>query len=121
MDSDTAGFILKEPGGKPEIFLNAMDADVRQRFTLAHEIGHFVRNGSDEEMGYVDKRDELASLGVSPTEIWCNRFAAELLMPAAILKKWWARGDDPESIRERMGVSKPAFANRLSTLGLLRG
>lgn len=118
LDADTAGYILKK-NGVVTVMLNQNDAPNRKRFTLAHELGHFVQRRDDPEIGFVDRRDELAFSGRDPHEIWANRFAAELLMPAAVLKKWWATGDSVEEIRRKLNVSQQALAYRLENLGLL--
>lgn len=118
LDSNLAGFIVRENGGQVEIFVNAYDPPVRQRFTLAHELGHFVKNRNDDNIGYVDERSELASSGTNTNEIWCNQFAAELLMPAAIVKKYWAEGRTVDKLRETFNVSGAALEHRLKNLGL---
>lgn len=118
LDANLAGFIVRENGGQVEIFLNALDAPARKRFTLAHELGHFFKNRDDENIGYVDERSELASSGTNANEIWCNQFAAELLMPAAIVKKYWAEGKTVDELRSTFNVSGAALENRLKNLGL---
>lgn len=121
LDPDTAGFILKESfEDKPTIYLNVRDGFQRRRFTLAHELGHFVKHRGAEEIAYVDNRDELASRGTDPNERWCNAFAAELLMPEAIVKKDWALGKSVEEMRRKFDVSMAAMTVRLSSLGLVR-
>ncbi|MDQ0284455.1 ImmA/IrrE family metallo-endopeptidase [Rhodococcoides fascians] len=122
LDHSVSGFIVRENDGGPvEIYLNAGEADVRQRFTLAHELGHYVqRNGDTSAMAFVDERSDLASSGTDSQEVWANRFAAELLMPAAIVKKWWADGRSPDQIRRKFGVSSAAIDFRLANLGLAR-
>ncbi|MBP1161163.1 ImmA/IrrE family metallo-endopeptidase [Rhodococcus sp. PvR099] len=121
LDNNLAGFIVREQADGPtEIYVNESDHPVRQRFTLAHEIGHYIRHQDDPEpMGFVDERAELASSGTDPEEIWANQFAAELLMPAAIVKKWWAEGLSIGDLRRKFNVSTPAMNNRLAGLGLL--
>ncbi|WP_197501753.1 ImmA/IrrE family metallo-endopeptidase [Mycobacterium sp. 1164985.4] len=119
LDDNLAGFIVRENGGQVEIFLNALDAHVRQRFTLAHELGHFFKNRGEENIGYVDERSELASSGTDPSEVWCNQFAAELLMPAAIVKKYWAEGMSLDDLRNKFRVSTAAIEYRLKNLGLV--
>lgn len=121
LPANTSGFIIREAGEQARIFLNSTDGANRQRFTLAHELGHFIQHEDDTEIGFVDKRDELASSGTDSSEIWANRFAAELLMPAAPITKWWAEGASAYTIRERLNVSSAALAYRLKNLGLLRG
>lgn len=122
LDHDLAGFIIREQEGGPvEIYVNAADADVRQRFTVAHEIGHFVQRGGDTRpMGFVDERSELSASGTDPNEIWANRFAAELLMPSSVVRKWWARGISPDALRRKFFVSTAAIGYRLDDLGLTR-
>lgn len=121
LEPDTAGFILKESfEDNPTIYLNKRDGLQRRRFTLAHELGHFVKHRGADEIAYVDNRDELASRGTDPNERWCNSFAAELLMPEAIVKKDWALGKSVEQMRSKFNVSMAAMTVRLNSLGLLR-
>lgn len=117
---EVAGFILKEAKDKvPTIFVNSKDGPQRQRFTIAHELGHYVQNRTNEQLAYVDNRNELASTGIDPHERWCNAFAAELIMPEASVKRYWAEGWSFEKIRDRLNVSKAALTNRLDSLGLI--
>lgn len=62
----------------------------RQRFTIAHELGHFFLHRNNERV-FVDGkpifyRDQVSSEGSQIQEIEANAFAAELLMPASALK-----------------------------------
>lgn len=118
LDPNLAGFIVREGGGPVEVFLNASDGGMRQRFTLAHELGHFVKNRNEQNIGYVDERSELAASGANPAEVWCNQFAAELLMPAAIIKKYWAEGWSADELAQKFNVSGSAIDFRLKNLGL---
>lgn len=120
LDPDTAGFIIRESGGPTSIYLNAFDARVRQRFTLAHELGHYLQHQDEADIGFVDKRNEVASTGTDPSEIWANQFAAELLMPGSVLSKWWAEGKTAEEMQKRLDVSSAALTYRMKNLGLLR-
>lgn len=121
LESDVAGFIVQEEGKAPHAYLNTHDHPVRRRFTLAHELAHFIRHSEDRELAFVEHRNQLAFSGTDSEEIWANRFAAELLMPAATLSKWWAEGRSVERIRRSLNVSEPALANRLKNLGLFNG
>ncbi|ERS53261.1 MULTISPECIES: ImmA/IrrE family metallo-endopeptidase [Corynebacterium] len=120
LPAEVAGFILKEARDEfPTIYVNAKDGPQRQRFTIAHELGHYVQERTKEQLAYVDNRNELASTGVDPQERWCNAFAAELIMPEASVKKYWAEGWSFEEIRTRLDVSKAALTNRLASLRLI--
>lgn len=70
-----------------KILLNAADFNMRQRFTLAHEIGHIVlrhhENGKSEK---VDYREDVSNPS-EENERNANRFAAELLMPEKYFKE----------------------------------
>lgn len=73
---------LKVPNRKPQIILNTNSNELRQRFTLAHEIGHVIIPWhigdivDDVYAGSSAANDRYRRL-----EAEANRFAAELLMP----------------------------------------
>lgn len=75
--------------GIPIIGVNSLHHRNRQRFTLAHELGHIQLHKHLLEKVHLDRgslrRDWLAARGVEPHEIEANVFAAELLMPKPIL------------------------------------
>lgn len=78
--------------GVPIVGINALHSPVRQRFTLAHELGHVRLHWQLlEKAVHVDKgslrRDSLSSTGTDPVEIAANAFASELLMPTFLLKE----------------------------------
>lgn len=128
-DGDMSGLIAPE-GDYLVIGVNALHPAVRQRFTIAHELGHFFLHQRDRL--YVDRnfrpmhRDQHSSEGVDAREIEANEFAAELLMPHAMLARD-VNGlvldlVDDETIRalaERYRVSLQAMVFRLTNLGLL--
>ena len=72
--------------GRKLVWVNSLHHPNRQRFTLAHEIGHHVLHADKlAEAVHVDKnllrRDALSSQGTATEEIEANNFASELLMP----------------------------------------
>lgn len=77
-------------GGVSIIGVNSLHASTRQRFTLAHELGH-IRLHSDllEQGVHLDhgtlRRDWLAAQGTDPREVEANAFASELLMPETLM------------------------------------
>jgi Zn-dependent peptidase ImmA (M78 family) len=101
----------------PVIEYNRADPLVRRRFTVAHELGHYVL-GHDNA-----PRDDAASFGASvrsPVERAANQFAAELLMPEDAVKKLALSGRmaSVEQMAEAFKVSKVAMNYRLSNLNL---
>ena len=110
LENNVGGFILKKNGEVVRIYVNSNDSQERQKFTLAHEIGHYWLHRDD---------GELSTRGTDPVERWANSFAAELIMPARYIRMAWARGDSLDSIQKRLGVSDAAFGHRLVNLGLI--
>jgi Zn-dependent peptidase ImmA (M78 family) len=117
LDADVAGAIEKRPDGQVRIYLNRDDHPNRQRFTCAHEIGHYVKHG-EEDFEFVDYRDMTASLGVDEDERYANAFAAALLMPEKEVRRLQSLGMKPREMKEAFGVSEAALVNRLKNLGL---
>jgi Zn-dependent peptidase ImmA (M78 family) len=78
-----------------EVFVNTHNRHLhRQRFTMAHELGHWeLRHYLEDElqadsMGFEGAFDGLGqSEGRSPIEIEANTFAAEILIPGAWIKR----------------------------------
>lgn len=85
---DESGKLVKEAGGPPRVYLNDAHHKNRQRFTTAHEVGHFVDRAGDDEMEFVDSRDATSAWGTKPEERYANAFAAELLMPRREVKRY---------------------------------
>ncbi|MBL8564320.1 MAG: ImmA/IrrE family metallo-endopeptidase [Hyphomicrobiaceae bacterium] len=92
LDEQLSGMIFIK-AGVPVIGVNALHHPHRQRFTIGHEVGHLVLHRDRlEGVVHVDKtypmlrRDQASSTGVDLMEIEANAFAAELLMPEALLE-----------------------------------
>ena len=109
------------------IAVNALHHPNRQRFTIAHELGHHVLHRQAlEKSVHVDKvilkRDILAAQGVDEFEIQANIFASELLMPqeliAAIVGTNVDLNDENRlmDIARRFKVSIAALQLRLASL-----
>jgi len=119
LDDGVGGLITKGAGDeRPSIILNSADAPNRRRFTCAHELGHFYLNSDDQAYGYIDRRDDLSSRGEDSNERWANQFAAELLMPAVVVQKWFGEGWTLSKLAKEFGVSDIAMTYRLKNLGL---
>jgi Zn-dependent peptidase ImmA (M78 family) len=120
LDEGVAGLLVKGAGQDPEIYLSREDSQNRQRFTCAHELGHYVSRSTDDtrSWAYIDRRDELASRGTNKDEIYANDFAASLLMPRTEVLRLHAAGLNPASLAVTFKVSLEAINNRLSKLRL---
>jgi Zn-dependent peptidase ImmA (M78 family) len=116
-----SGALIKLEGHDPAIFLNRMDATNRQRFTCAHELGHYVwRLNRPDGLTYefVDLRGTLAAEGTADEEVYANAFAAELLMPEEVVRSMLREGLPPFLIAARLQVSDDALRIRLKNLGV---
>ena len=117
--SDVSGALVKQQGQDPVILLNANDSRNRQRFSCAHEIGHYVKRSAElEEYEYVDLRGALAAAGTDQEEIWANQFAAALLMPEDQVKAFKKDKLTDIEMSLRFGVSRDAMNHRLKNLNL---
>jgi hypothetical protein len=115
-----SGIFRMKPGMDPEIYVNADDSSNRQRFTCAHELGHYSRwqtLGEEIDREVVEHRDLLSSAGSIPSEVYANQFAAELLMPRAFVKDL-SEVYSLVPLTYEFGVSADAMDFRLRNLGL---
>lgn len=112
-DLDGPGYMVGLGDAGAEILIRKADPTERQRYTLAHELGHWVL-GCVSGTGSPSRDDDV--------ERWCNKFAAALLMPRYWIKGV-AEGRDYESLLDRLvagpslfKVSKQAFRLRVAEL-----
>lgn len=106
-----------------DLILNSEHAPVRQRFTAAHELGHYFYNldsGQDAPRTFVHRRDTLSACGVDAEEVFANQFAAELLMPEEEVRRLDELGFTDVDLARRLNVSVDAITYRLKNLGLRR-
>jgi Zn-dependent peptidase ImmA (M78 family) len=119
LDSGVSGRIEKRDGRPARISLSKLVSKVRRRFTLAHELGHFVRN-PDCDLEYEDFRVEDAHPAQrSEDERFADAFAAELLMPETVVRQLVGLGVGTKQMANEFKVSVAAMTNRLEKLGLL--
>jgi Zn-dependent peptidase ImmA (M78 family) len=117
-------------GDRIVVGVNSLHHPNRQRFTIAHEIGHLLLHRGKEvhidRTFRVNLRDDVSSKAVDQEEIQANRFAAELLMPRGMLiedlKTQQIDYENEEALGElakRYRVSLQAMTFRLANLGLV--
>jgi Zn-dependent peptidase ImmA (M78 family) len=99
------------------IYVNAFDADARRRFTVAHEIAHYVLHRDLINVEIVD-REMYRSVLSSEYEAQANRLAAEILMPSDLIKSEFAKNNDLSVLAAGFTVSMTAMNIRLKGLGL---
>ena len=120
-DMEVSGMLLPP---ERQIWLNTAEGVPRQRFTLAHELGHWVCQHLEGKTAPVYCR----SVDVQPEpsaadralEREANVFAAELLMPEPTVRAVWARSSTTSELAIRFGVSRQAMAWRLYSFGLVQ-
>jgi Zn-dependent peptidase ImmA (M78 family) len=89
-NDDLSGFFLRQGDGKSIIGVNTVHHPNRQRFTIAHEIGHFLFHNFGDvhvDQSVFKERNKNSTTGEDRQEIEANRFAAELLMPESFLRQ----------------------------------
>jgi len=92
----------------------------RQRFTIAHELGHWIchAHGVDSAPTYCRSQD--VSQDTDRTlEREANVFGAELLMPEVAVREAWAAFPDTSKLASRFEVSGLAAQWRLYSFGLV--
>lgn len=135
LGEDISGILVVD-GGQGTIGYNQHQAEVRQHFTIAHEIGHFLLHLDKEGHSdlFVDRRyaaiyhrDGRSAAGEDENEREANQFAAALLMPASLLceeveKHDFDFGDEEalDLLAKRFQVSTQAMSIRLAALGIFK-
>lgn len=102
------GFALSD-GLAPLVFINGADTKAAQMFTLAHELAHIWLGQSalSDVSPVTDSTDDV--------ELWCNRVAAEMLVPLAVFQQEYRKGEDLRGALDRL-----ARQFKVSTLVILR-
>jgi Zn-dependent peptidase ImmA (M78 family) len=123
-DDKIAGVLLRRGDGDAFIAVNADHLPVRQRFTLAHELGH-VQMGHQPR---VDMSTDLFERARNPQEVEANYFAAEFLAPRPAVIAWIEehelvdRADEPATVVQlalQFGVAFPTATYRLERAGAI--
>jgi Zn-dependent peptidase ImmA (M78 family) len=131
--------VLKRDGDTAVIGVNSAHSAKRQRFSIAHELGHFFLH-PDENLfvdfgdrlnrsASVKYRNTLSSQATDSEEIEANRFAATLLMPSSFIRRCMesmleatpdiSADEAVEKLAQDFFVSRQAMEFRLLNLGYL--
>lgn len=102
----------------PLIFINGADTKSAQMFTLSHELAHICVGST----GLFDV--ELFRSPTDRVELWCNRVAAEVLVPLNIIRAEYQKGGDLSAevgrLSRRFKVSTLVILRRLYDAGFLK-
>lgn len=128
LDDEVSGLLIKK-ANKCYIAINENHHPNRQRFSIAHELGHYKLHMSRDKSFFIDRsvyyRNHAAHSGQNNEEIEANRFAAELLMPKklvlAVLNQFSHELSDSDLVKvaNKFFVSQQAMKFRLAGLGLI--
>lgn len=118
-----SGMIQRDDNGY-KIVVNSNHATVRQRFTIAHELGHYIYHrdllgkGVGDTLAYRADQTEMPNPSITILhERQANTFAANLLMPNHLVKELQARGIKmPEELAQTLGVSVDALKIKLGMI-----
>lgn len=136
VDDELSGFLFRDRrAGRTVIGVNNSQHPNRQRFTIAHELGHYVlHEGETVHLDHtrnavaINLRNSESATGENDDEREANLFAAELLMPARFLendllgKDLDLLGEEDrllEDLAKKYKVSTRALTFRLSNLGYI--
>lgn len=125
---DISGVLMLE-NGEATIGYNSNEHRVRNRFTIAHELGHYILHKDDKDL-FVDKEFQvLFRLNNADTsakhEREANEFAACILMPENLIRNEiensvidYTDENFIKGLAKKFDVSTVAMSIRLSKLGL---
>lgn len=143
LEDEVSGMLVTK-GTDAHIIVNATHHANRQRFTLAHEIGHFIlhHSAANKDQLFVDRKYSIYERVGAPTakhyqgsestttvkqEREANAFAAGLLMPKILLEKYIEEKkldltdeSDISVLAVAFGVSEQAMSIRVRQLGLCK-
>lgn len=110
---NVSGKIQLGPDGAFDIYVNLNHPQVRQRFTIAHEIAHAVLHPDLIGDGISDDAQWRSGLP-DPVEYQANKMAADILMPQHLIEECLTKGHrDPGYLAAKFGVSKRSMEIRL--------
>ena len=92
LDVDSCeGMLVRNPKDVAEwgIFYNGKASPERQRFTIAHELGHLILHRGQQQSFNCDKESVYSGIDTIRTiEREADDFASNLLMPGDLLRDW---------------------------------
>ena len=127
-DLDREGYLVPLGVHGAEILIRREDAFVRKKFTLAHELGHWAQAHLHAgQLVFGKASGPIASFRThhkrqTLEEVWCNKFAACLLMPKSDICDY-LQASAESNVADRISkghtvfqVSEEAFLNRVTDI-----
>lgn len=126
--------VLVVSSGVGTIGFNPSDNKGRQRFTIAHELAHFILHTNSSDELFIDKeylvkyrKDKPYTNGELRQELEANAFAAALLMPKFLIEEELEKQEYSdlaevkliEKLAKVFSVSVPAMTYRITNLNIL--
>lgn len=116
LDDGESGYTIPMRGGASSICINSRESLARQRFTICHEIAHLV-------LDLESNHEEIPSWSYAKrheNEMWCDMFAAELLMPYEQFRAD-VRKSEPsfqliDALKTKYQTSFPATGSRIAAV-----
>lgn len=96
-------------GNQPVIGINKLHPKVRQRFTLAHELYHFLKHSEDKQ---VLRMSSIATDDLEERQ--ASRFAASLLMPRQVISNH--KEKSVKALARLLRVSEEAMEIRIKEI-----
>jgi len=93
LEDEVSGFLIVK-NNHAVIAVNSNHHLNRRRFTIAHELGHYLlhhRQGLFYDSRLTFFRDPRSSEGIDAQEIEANKFAASLLMPESLIQPYFQK------------------------------
>lgn len=128
ISSGESGWIERN-GDRYRVVVNASEPEARRRFTAAHELSHYLLHRDLMQTGermnrhtdHLFDNDGRAGDTIFDRrhEVQANRLAAQIVMPAELVRAEAAKTRDAGVLAKAFRVSKPAMEIRLKTLGLI--
>lgn len=121
LDHGISGELMRLTDGRYQINVNATDRPTRRRFTIAHELGHYIYHrhligeGIDDDRAYRSTyvgRYHNRNIGPAQ-ETEANKFAASLLMPNHLIDQFRDQDIDVRAVANMFEVSEQALSIRL--------
>lgn len=99
------------------VYINSDDSINKQKFTLAHEIAHFVLHRDLIDNGIIDDTMYRSDLG-GYYEVQANQLAADIIMPIRLVKRAIQEESDAKQLAKLFEVSEQAMKIRLKGMGI---